>query len=310
VYQLYVTDLHPDGAGAVYVAAEQVREKLRKSGIFDQSHKRPLPPLPEKIGAVTSSEGAALQDIINILSRRYPIGQLSVFPVQVQGSGAEEEICRGLARAQQNGCDVIIVGRGGGSIEDLNAFNSEKVAMAVYNCAVPVVSAVGHETDFTVTDLAADMRAPTPSAAAELVAPSAEQLMGNVEYIRKRLFLAAEKYIQQRFSETERLQQRLLRFSPEHRLFAGEQRLETLLERMHSAFKNLISLREKQFVSAASRLEAMSPVSVMCRGYSLVYGENGKIISDSTQLHEGETVNIRLNRGSVKAQITERTVEE
>ncbi|MGN0620698.1 MAG: exodeoxyribonuclease VII large subunit [Porcipelethomonas sp.] len=309
VYQVYVTDIHPDGAGAVHVAVEQLKEKLRRAGIFDESHKRPLPYMPEKIGVVTSGTGAALQDIINILSRRYPIGELVIFPVTVQGTEAADSICSGISKAASYVCDVIIAGRGGGSVEDLSVFNTEKVAMAVYNCPVPVVSAVGHETDFTVTDLAADMRAPTPSAAAELVSCSGEQLMSDIEFSEKRLHSAIVKLIENKFNRLERMTEKIEKFSPEYRLKLDFQKLEHLSERLESAFANIISIKEKKFISHISRLEALSPVSVMCRGYSLVYRKE-KIISDSAEIKEGDTVNIKLYRGSFTAQIKERTVEE
>ena len=166
-YQLYVNDIIPEGAGAQGAALEQLKRKLQKEGIFDTAHKRPIPAMPKKIGAVTSLSGAAVRDIINVLSRRYPLGEVYAVNALVQGEGAPESVCRGILRAEAAGCDVIIVGRGGGSSEDLSAFNTEKVAYAIYNCKVPVISAVGHETDFTIADLAADLRAPTPSAAAE-----------------------------------------------------------------------------------------------------------------------------------------------
>lgn len=308
IYQIYATDIQPDGAGAVHIAIEQLKEKLRLAGIFDISHKRELPYMPEKIGVVTSGSGAALQDIINILSRRYPIGELKIFPVQVQGIGAEDEICRGIKNAEDSDCDVIITGRGGGSVEDLSAFNSEKVVMSVYNCKVPVVSAVGHETDFTLTDLAADMRAPTPSAAAELVSCSKEQLINDIDFIRKRLVSASIKYLDLKLNNLERVTERLNRFSPVYRLKLDEQHLNQLIKRLESSFGNIISQNERRFITAVSGLEAMSPIKVMCRGYSLVY-KNGRIISNSSELKSGDKVDIKLYKGSITAEIKERTVE-
>lgn len=309
VYQIYAADIHPDGAGAVHVAVEQLKEKLRLAGIFDESHKRQLPYMPEKIGVVTSGTGAALQDIINVLSRRYPIGELVVFPAAVQGEGAVDEICRGIERAACYGCDVIITGRGGGSLEDLSAFNSEKTAMAVYNCPVPVVSAVGHETDFTVTDLAADMRAPTPSAAAELVSCSREQLEKNIDFCSERMHSAVLKIMESKQGRLDRLTGRLEKFSPEYRLRVDGQRLERFSERLRAAFENIISEKEKNFISDISRLEAMSPLSVLQRGYSLVYKDD-KIIRDSAVLRVGDSVNIRLFSGSFTAEVKEKAVEK
>lgn len=308
IYQIYVTDIQPDGAGSVHIAIEQLKEKLRLAGIFDISHKRALPYMPEKIGVVTSGSGAALQDIINILSRRYPIGELKIFPVQVQGIGAEDEICRGIKNAEDSGCNVIITGRGGGSVEDLSAFNSEKVVMSVYNCKVPVVSAVGHETDFTLTDLAADMRAPTPSAAAELVSCSKEQLINDIDFIRKRIISASVKYLDLKLNHLERVTERLNRYSPVYRLQLDEQHLNQMIKRLESAFGNIISEKERKFITVVSGLEAMSPLKVMCRGYSLVYKEE-KIISNSSCLEPGDKVDIKFYKGSAAAEIKERTVE-
>ena len=176
-FQLYVTDLQPDGAGTQALALEQLKKKLTAMGVFDAAAKRPLPAMPQKIGVITSDTGAALQDVKNVIGRRYPIGHLLVYPAQVQGDAAADSVCRAIAAAERDGCDVLIVGRGGGASETLEAFNTERVVMAIYHCAVPVVSAVGHETDWTLADAAADLRAPTPSAAAELAVPDVRHLM-------------------------------------------------------------------------------------------------------------------------------------
>ena len=237
VYQIYVTDIQPDGVGAQSIAIEQLKEKLSRLGVFDEAHKRPLPPIPKKIGVVTSATGAALQDIINILSRRYPIGELCVFPAIVQGENAPDSICRGIIAAGKADCDVLIVGRGGGSLEDLSAFNTEKVAMCIYNSSIPVVSAVGHETDFTISDLAADMRAPTPSAAAELCTPSAEQLMENVSFQLNRVRNYALRNVAEKQSRFERISSRLSVFSPQYRLEKNDKELNALISRMQTEYR-------------------------------------------------------------------------
>ena len=178
VYQLYASSIQPDGIGALYLAYEQLKEKLYKNGIFDPAHKMPLPKYPEKIGVITSPTGAAVRDIINVLKRRYPIASIYLYPSLVQGDGAEEDLIKAVDYFDRsNLCDVIIIGRGGGSIEDLWAFNSEKLAMRIFDCKIPIISAVGHETDFTICDFVADMRAPTPSAAAEISAPDIAELL-------------------------------------------------------------------------------------------------------------------------------------
>lgn len=309
IYQIYVTDIQPEGVGSVSVAVEQLKEKLRRLGIFDESHKRSLPYMPEKIGVVTSLSGAALQDIINILSRRYPIGELYVFPAVVQGENASDSICRGIIAAGRSGCDVLIVGRGGGSIEDLSSFNTEKVAMCIYNSSIPVVSAVGHETDFTVSDLAADMRAPTPSAAAELVSPSKEQLSENIEFCINRMRSSVLKTITLKQNILERISGRLEANSPQYTLNMDEKNLNSIKTRLETAFRSLIVLYERRFAEALTKIEAMSPLSVLGRGYALAYKDK-KILFNTKDLKNGDNVDIMLSEGKFSACVTDITLSE
>lgn len=309
VYQVYVTDIQPDGVGAQSIAIEQLKEKLRKLGVFDEAHKRPLPPMPSKIGVVTSATGAALQDIINILSRRYPIGELCVFPAMVQGENAPDSICNGIIDAGKSDCDVLIVGRGGGSLEDLSAFNTEKVAMCIYNSSIPVVSAVGHETDFTISDLAADMRAPTPSAAAELCTPSVQQLMENVSFQLNRVRNCAIRNIAEKQSRFERVSSRLSVFSPQYRLEKNDKELSALISRMQTAYRKKIGECEREYLKLVSKLEAMSPFQVLSRGYSMTF-KNKKILTDTKQLEIGDNVDIVLENGRFSASVTEITEVE
>ena len=208
-FQIYVTDLQPDGTGGKALALEQLKKKLTAMGVFDAASKRPLPAMPKKIGVITSDTGAALQDVKNVIGRRYPIGHLLVYPAQVQGDAAAASVCRAIAAAERDSCDVLIVGRGGGASETLEAFNTEQVVMAIYNCTVPVVSAVGHETDWTLADAAADLRAPTPSAAAELAVPDVRQMLQQVQDCSRRLENAMQQQFRQKAQELERLQDRL-----------------------------------------------------------------------------------------------------
>lgn len=302
VYQLYVNDIQPDGAGAVSVALEQLKAKLAKEGIFETSHKRPLPVMPKKIGAVTSLSGAAVRDIVNVLSRRYPIGELYAVNALVQGENAPDSICRGILKAESVGCDVIIVGRGGGSSEDLSAFNTEKVAYAIYNCKVPVISAVGHETDFTIADLAADMRAPTPSAAAELAAPSVQQLSEKLEMLEKRIknsAIGASDKAKDRYTA---LNSRLTAQSPDNRLRLAGERLSSLEKRTELAFEKYTSKLDLLLCDKISRLEALSPLKVLSRGYSLVYREN-KLINNADELKSGDKIKICFGNGEADAEI-------
>ncbi|MCM1226871.1 MAG: exodeoxyribonuclease VII large subunit [Clostridium sp.] len=304
VYQVYVTDIQPDGLGALSMATEQLKEKLRKAGIFDESNKRPLPQMPKKIGIVTSPTGAALQDVVNILSRRYPVGELCVFPAVVQGENAPDSICAGIIAAGKADCDVLIVGRGGGSLEDLSAFNTENVAMCIYNSSIPVVSAVGHETDFTVSDLAADMRAPTPSAAAELVSPSVRQLSENIDFYIKRIRNLVMQINSAKESMLERVCVRLSAFSPHSRLEKNEKTLISLERRLEAAYIKKFSDCEREFLTSISKMEAMSPLKVMSRGYSLTY-KNKKILADTKNLKIGDNVDIMLAEGGFSASVTE-----
>ena len=302
IYQVYVTDIVPDGIGSVYVASEQLKAKLQKEGIFDQSAKRPIPQMPVKIGVVTSKTGAALQDIINILSRRYPIGELVLVPALVQGEGAADSISKALIQAGKFDCDVIILARGGGSLEDLTQFNTEKVAYAVYNSSVPVISAVGHETDVTIADLAADLRAPTPSAAAEVVSVSKEQLNGNLNYYNEKLKNLIRIKLNNAEASLERLTERLIRFSPQFKIENNIRKFDDLQKRLDFAFIKIISDYENKYISRISQMEALSPIKVLKRGYSLIY-KNSNIISNISKLECGDIIEIKMSDGTVKAKI-------
>ncbi|MEI2989382.1 MAG: exodeoxyribonuclease VII large subunit [Oscillospiraceae bacterium] len=302
IYQVYVTDIVPDGIGSVYVASEQLKAKLQKEGIFDQSAKRPIPQMPVKIGVVTSKTGAALQDIINILSRRYPIGELVLVPALVQGEGAADSISKALIQAGKFDCDVIILARGGGSLEDQTPFNTEKVAYAVYNSSVPIISAVGHETDVTIADLAADLRAPTPSAAAEVVSVSKEQLNGNLNYYNEKLKNLIRIKLNNAEASLERLTERLIRFSPQFKIENNIRKFDDLQKRLDFAFIKIISDYENKYISRISQMEALSPIKVLKRGYSLIY-KNSNIISNISKLECGDIIEIKMSDGTVKAKI-------
>ena len=302
-YQLYVNDIQPDGAGAAFIAIEQLKLKLSKQGLFDTAHKRELPVLPRKIGIVTSRSGAALQDVINILSRRYTIGELHIFNAIVQGESAPNSICKGILNAENAGCDVVIVGRGGGSNEDLSAFNTEKVAYAIYNCKAPVISAVGHETDFTIADLVADLRAPTPSAAAELAAPSILQLEERIIQLEKRAKIALKSSFESKSDMLLNLHNRLLKFSPENRLMINEEKLNSLQNRLDNATSRKISKCESELNSKIISLENLSPIKVLMRGYSLIYCDN-KLVSSAEQIQIDDEINVKLGKGSFQAVVT------
>ena len=268
-FQIYVTDLQPDGTGGKALALEQLKKKLTAMGVFDAASKRPLPAMPKKIGVITSDTGAALQDVKNVIGRRYPIGHLLVYPAQVQGDAAAASVCRAIAAAERDSCDVLIVGRGGGASETLEAFNTEQVVMAIYNCTVPVVSAVGHETDWTLADAAADLRAPTPSAAAELAVPDVRQMLQQVQDCSRRLENAMQQQFRQKAQELERLQDRLKLQSPAHRQELAQQELCHLQKRLEAGIRQIWQQCQEQLVQQTNRLDMLSPMKILGRGYAL-----------------------------------------
>ena len=305
VYQIYANDIIPEGAGKASVELEQLKKKLEKEGIFSPEHKRTIPQMPQKIGAVTSLSGAAIREIINVLSRRYPFCELYAVNALVQGDGAPESICKGIIRAESAGCDVIIVGRGGGSAEDLSAFNSEMVARAVYGCKVPVISAVGHEVDFTIADLAADLRAPTPSAAAELAVPEIGMIRDSIDQYICRLDKAIKAAFDCASNRYSSLLTRMTAQSPEKRLELMGGKLEQLNDKLDANIKRFIDKRNSTLVEEMAKLEALSPIKVLARGYSLVY--NGEsLVRSSESLCKGDNIKLRFDSGGAEAKITKK----
>ena len=258
--------------------------------------------MPKKIGVVTSLSGAAVRDIINVLTRRYPLCEVYAVNAVVQGEDSSHSICRGISNADNAGCDVIIVGRGGGSSEDLSAFNTESVAYAIYNSSVPVISAVGHETDFTIADLTADMRAPTPSAAAELASPMIDNIYERIDVLEKNIKNALCRKINNAADELSRLDSRLAAQSPEKRLRYTSEQLNTLDIRCRAAFRRYTDDLSSKLLRDTARLEALSPLKILSRGYSLAYKEN-VLIKDSSALSEGDVVTLRFGSGSAEAEI-------
>lgn len=302
VYQLYVTDMQPDGAGALYLALEQLKERLSREGIFDEEGKKPLPSLPQKIGIVTSTEAAALQDMLNILARRYPLAEVTVFPAAVQGETAPESICRALRYADGRGMDLLICGRGGGSFEDLSAFNTEAVARCLYGCSTPVISAVGHETDFTVADMAADLRAPTPSAAAELAAPDITFLYGRLNALEKALTDSFRDRLDEKYQKLENTARRLERLDPKYRASRLKENFLQAEKRLEAAFRLKLTACGGLLAEKAAALDGLSPLKTLSRGYSLVYS-GGKLVKSADELSSGDRVDIRLSDGTVSAVI-------
>ena len=299
VYQLYCETMQPDGIGELYLAFEQRKEKLQKEGLFDPAHKRPLPRYPQKIGVVTSKTGAAFQDILNILKRRYPIATVVLFPALVQGEEAPASITAGIrAAGKYPGIDVLIVGRGGGSMEDLWAFNDEAVARAAYDSPVPVVSAVGHEIDFTILDFVADLRAPTPSAAAELCTPDRQNLLLKLEGEKERLDKLLAAQVLGCETKLSGLAARLAALSPEEKIKRENEVLVSLRTRLGLGIGNSLRQKEEQLAKAASALEAMSPLAVLTRGYSITRDEHEDIVRSVGELLPGALIETILPDGS------------
>lgn len=309
VYQLYVTDMQPDGLGAMYLAFEQLKERLSAEGIFSAEHKKPIPQMPNKIGIVTSLDAAALQDMLKILSRRYPVAEVTIFPALVQGVNAPESLCRAISRADGSGLDLIICGRGGGSPEDLAAFNSEFVARSIYACNTPIISAVGHETDTSIADYAADLRAATPSAAAELAVPDISVLYDKINSAEKVLNKAVITAIEAKLYKLGRLSERLEAASPAGKLSALREKISASEKAMASAYK--LRLREAggAIAEKAAMLESLSPLKTLSRGYSLVY-KGEKLINSVNALSEMDEISIRMSDGTVSATINRKEEAE
>lgn len=307
-YQLYVDDMQPDGVGALNLAYEQLKEKLQKEGLFSELHKKPLPPYPEKVGVITSPTGAAVRDIINVLGRRFPYAEIVFCPVLVQGEGAHLQLTDAVNLFNsERAADVIIIGRGGGSIEDLWEFNDEGLARAVYNSDIPVISAVGHETDFTICDFVADMRAPTPSAAAELAVPDANELQYALSALNNRMFLNVSSGIADRRSRLEYLTSKGVLKSPDEMLSNRSQRLDTAFSKMLSSYENRIGGKKVEFISAATALSKLDPMSVLMRGFAFVSDKNGKNVYSSQALAKGDKINVRFHDGSAVCEVKEIT---
>lgn len=307
-YQLYVDDMQPDGVGALNLAYEQLKEKLQKEGLFSELHKKPLPPYPEKVGVITSPTGAAVRDIINVLGRRFPYAEIVFCPVLVQGEGAHLQLTDAVNLFNsERAADVIIIGRGGGSIEDLWEFNDEGLARAVYNSDIPVISAVGHETDFTICDFVADMRAPTPSAAAELAVPDANELQYALSALKNRMFLNVSSGIADRRSRLEYLTSNGALKSPDEMLSNRSQRLDTAFSKMLSSYENRIGGKKVEFISAATALSKLDPMSVLMRGFAFVSDKSGKNVYSSQAIAKGDKINVRFHDGSAVCEVKEIT---
>ena len=305
-YQLYISDMVPDGVGALYIAFEQLKKKLEGEGLFDPAYKKALPKYPKKIGIITSPTGAAVRDMINVAGRRFPLAELCLYPSLVQGEGAPAQLCRGLRVFQEAyPVDVIIIGRGGGSLEELWAFNDEALAREIFACSIPVISAVGHETDFSISDFVADLRAPTPSAAAELALPESGEVKRKLRNVTDRMALVCDnriKVLKNRLDTlaSARQMQNMMALVDDRRMA-----LAALDREMETAMEKILTEKKNRMLREAAKLDALSPLAVLTRGYSALFDETGKSVHSKEQLRQGDVIRIRLSDGAADAEIKE-----
>lgn len=302
-YQLYIEDMQPDGVGALTLAFEQLKKSLAQKGLFDNAHKKPLPKFPKTIGVITSPTGAAVQDITNIIRRRFPSADIVLAPVLVQGESAPEQLVRAVNKFSASKiADVVIIGRGGGSAEDLWAFNDEQLAYAVYNCETPIISGVGHETDFTVCDFVADVRASTPSAAAELAVPDRQELMSY--YFKQKQYISAmlDRKIKTAQLRLENQQRRMSASSPKLKVEQLEKQLSAKSEKLTRLMNIYISNKENKLIAAKGKLDGLNPLNVLNRGYAIAEKDE-KIITSSKQLKDGDDFTVILSDGKINAKV-------
>ena len=304
VYQIYAKAMKEDGLGSLYTAYEELKKKLEQEGLFEEAHKKKIPFMPKTIGVLTSNTGAVIRDIINVSTRRNPGVHIRLYPVPVQGPGAAEKIAEGIKFMNENKlADVLIIGRGGGSLEDLWPFNEEIVARAIYDSELPIISAVGHETDFTIADFVADLRAPTPSAAAELAVANMDDVRETLKLYNNRYKVALKKKIELMRLSYEKCMARPAYKNPTQKI--NEQYM--VIDMKVKALQNNMMLKLKEaktsFVKETAKLDSLSPLKTLTRGYSIVTEQDGKIIKSVNDLNSGEKVNLRLSDGQKTATI-------
>lgn len=304
-YQLYCTNMAMDGVGDLYAAFEQLKKKLAAQGLFDPSHKKQIPKYPGTIGIITSSAGAAVHDMLRILRKRYPLTKVRLLPVRVQGTEAPAEIAAAIDYANYHDlADLLIVGRGGGSIEDLWAFNDEGVAHAIFRSRIPVISAVGHEPDVTISDFVADLRAATPSNAAELAVPDQDALRQNLDSVSSVLANLMQRQLKNARKQLTILSQSPSLQSPDQYLLQKRKNLDLLNGRMQAAQNSSIHVHKQRFIAATAKLDAMSPLKVLTRGYAMAQTDDGNLLRSVNQVRLGSNVSLQLSDGTLEATVT------
>ncbi len=302
-YQLYITDMQPDGLGALNLAYEQLKERLQNEGLFNLEFKKPIPKFPKKIGVMTAPDGAAVRDIFSVLKRRYPVAEIVFSPVAVQGASAAPEIAKAINLFnEQKAADVLIVGRGGGSLEDLWAFNEEVVARAIFQSEIPVISAVGHETDFTIADFVADLRAPTPSAAAELAVPDIFELKSDLLGLKQHLSVLMRNMIVAEKEKVENFQKQITILSPSNKIKNSRQELSNLYEKAVNSVTLKMNEEKAKISLLSSKLNVLSPLNVLSRGYSITYN-NDSPIKSVNDVKTGDNIKVRVTDGEFFAEV-------
>ena len=305
VYQLYADDIQPDGVGSLYFAYEQLKAKLSAEGLFDPAHKKPLPRIPMRVGIVTSPTGAAIQDMKNIIGRRFPLCTVVLYPALVQGESAPASIARGIRYFnEKRSVDLIIIGRGGGSIEDLWAFNNEALARVVYGSELPIISAVGHESDFTICDFVADVRASTPSAAAELAVPEAAELKKSLAERKERMDFLISSTVAQKRTRLEALEKSKSLRSPLNTLDNRRIILSSYMDSLDKSIELILGKKNSAYKASAAALGALNPLAVLSRGYSVAFSD-GKLVKDTACVSAGDRIETRVSDGVIYSTVTE-----
>ncbi len=303
-YQLYIEDMQPDGVGALQLAFEQLKKQLTEEGLFDASRKKPLPKYPKRIGVITSPTGAAVRDMLNILARRFPLAKVVFMPVLVQGEEAPPQLAAAIEKMNaEQAADVILIGRGGGSLEELWAFNTEMVCRAVAASEIPVISAVGHETDFTLCDFAADLRAPTPSAAAELAVPDRQELLAGLQQKNARLQLLTRTYLKQKETAFMTLSSKKSLSSPMFYVEQNSMRLDYLTRAFVGEAKNIFATAKNRLSASAAALDALSPLKVLSRGYAIPAKPDGTVVRSAQNVVKGEKLSLCLQDGQIECTV-------
>ncbi|MBO5452396.1 MAG: exodeoxyribonuclease VII large subunit [Clostridia bacterium] len=308
IYQLYIDKMEPDGVGALYIAYEQLKSKLEAEGLFDERYKKPIPKLPSRVGVITSPTGAAVRDIINVISRRCKMCDVVLYPVTVQGEGSAEKIAEAIEYFNKTkSCDVIITGRGGGSIEDLWEFNKEITARAIFGSEIPVISAVGHETDFTIADFVADLRAPTPSAAAELAVPSLGDITNILIRNRGSLDYAAANFLKVQKAKLDNLADKVSVKGIYRSLDNKRMYIDSLLMKCEKAVSDCVSLQRERLGKDTAKLQALSPLNVIARGYTLATDETGNVVTSIKDVKKDSVIELCVSDGKIISRVTDVT---